>query len=726
MNFPKQIRVPTSCSVYSKDKLATLTPTQLTVGPVLGQNAILTEGTLALQTGFGGTRKNASFTPSALTMGDTVLTPTSVTCGDTEGDHVSLTPTVCTIRSVDSVDETSFDSIALTSKGVTTQNSQRTVTLLWSEISTLLLNPAAAVLPLDGTEGQVLTHTNTALPEWADPVKELPSVGTAGQVLTYGESPVWADPVKELPEGGAAGKILAFGESSPLWITPTGLLPEGGAAGKILAFGESSPLWATPPSGLPEGGAAGKILAFGESPVWADPVKELPEGGASGKILAFGESSPLWITPTGLLPEGGEAGQVLLYGSGSPVWAAAPSGLPEGGETGQVIMYGIPPIWVTPSFVAPTAEADFGGNAITNVSEMTIESFVDSVTQSATVTPTGITVVNGAATQTLTFAQLQSKLLSTTPFNDMIAVQPGFMYNHTTPLDTQKSTIMDFTKASILLRDLNVEGKLTASLQINDSALTLKRVADNIANPDTIVTLQNSAGSLSLTDSNHRYYGGVESDKVDGDTTSYTFPSNMNLLFRLNIEESNTTPLHYQLPSSGQPLQTIEIHSHGCLTSTFGGLGISITVALGRTVTTCVYISTGKWTFSQKPLGKEGLNGQVLTKIGGGMAWTDPVAGEILDPDTTSNYTFPDNINVNYRLRISRQVPSENTNPINVSLPSYAQNWQKIEIYSDYLYSILTVNNSTLNLANMLTTCTWADKWYFTQTPFVQPVANPE
>jgi hypothetical protein len=371
---------------------------------------------------------------------------------------------------------------------------------------------------------------------------------------------------------------------------------------------------------LPEGGAAGKILAFGEAPMWVTQTGLLPEGGAEGQVLQYGSGSPLWADAPSALPEGGAQGQVLLYDSGSPVWAAPPSALPAGGEDGQILIHGIPPIWVTPYFVAPTAEADFGGNAITNVSEMTIQSVVDSVTRSATVTPTGITVVNGLANQTLTFAQLGSKL------------------------------------------------------------------------------------------------GGVESDNVDGDTTSYTFPSNMNLLFRLNIKDSNTTSLHFQLPNSAQPLQTIEIHSHGCLTSTFGGLGISTTVPLGRTVTTCVYISG--WTFSQKPLGNEGSYGQVLTKIGGVMAWASPAEGEIIDPDDISNYEFPSEILMNFRLRI---LPSENTNPINVSLPT-AQMWQKIEIYSDYSYSTLTVNNSTLNLANMLTTCTWADKWYFTQTPFVQPV----
>jgi hypothetical protein len=455
------------------------------------------------------------------------------------------------------------------------------------------------------------------------------NVGSTGQILTKNvvNEMTWADRVSDIPEGGSAGNILVYGESElPVWtaprsLLPTGLLPEGGAEGQVLQYGSGAPLWAAPPSALPEGGAAGKILAFGEAPMWVTQTGLLPEGGAEGQVLQYGSGSPLWADAPSALPEGGAQGQVLLYDSGSPVWAAPPSALPAGGEDGQILIHGIPPIWVTPYFVAPTAEADFGGNAITNVSEMTIQSVVDSVTRSATVTPTGITVVNGLANQTLTFAQLGSKL------------------------------------------------------------------------------------------------GGVESDNVDGDTTSYTFPSNMNLLFRLNIKDSNTTSLHFQLPNSAQPLQTIEIHSHGCLTSTFGGLGISTTVPLGRTVTTCVYNSG--WTFSQKPLGNEGSYGQVLTKIGGVMAWASPAEGEIIDPDDDiSNYEFPSEILMNFRLRI---LPSENTNPINVSLPT-AQMWQKIEIYSDYSYSTLTVNNSTLNLANMLTTCTWADKWYFTQTPFVQPV----
>ena len=135
----------------------------------------------------------------------------------------------------------------------------------------------ASVIFTAGDRVKITKHSGTLLIDYVigspgEPAaKELPTGGTAGQLLAkssdddYAVS--WADAPHGLPSGGSNGQILAKSSNANYavsWVDAPHGLPSGGSSGQMLAKSSNANYavsWVDAPHGLPSGGSSGQVLA---------------------------------------------------------------------------------------------------------------------------------------------------------------------------------------------------------------------------------------------------------------------------------------------------------------------------------------------------------------------------------------------------------------------------------------------------------------------------------
>lgn len=151
-------------------------------------------------------------------------------------------------------------------------------------------NPNAdAILPTDGTDGQVLTKDGNEgiASKWAD-MRGIPTGGTKGQLLSKRTNEAydveWTSPKNYIPSGGSNGQMLVKDGSTDYSIkwadAPTEHIPDGGTSGQLLA----------------KDGSVSRALK------WADaPENYIPSGGNDGQALLKSGTTPYalkWGSPT--------------------------------------------------------------------------------------------------------------------------------------------------------------------------------------------------------------------------------------------------------------------------------------------------------------------------------------------------------------------------------------------------------------------------------------------
>lgn len=161
-------------------------------------------------------------------------------------------------------------------------------------------NPNAdAILPTDGTDGQVLTKDGNEgiASKWAD-MRGIPTGGTKGQLLSKRTNEAydveWTSPKNYIPSGGSNGQMLIKGgttDYSLKWAdAPTEHIPDGGTSGQMLVKNGSTAYalkWEDAPENyIPSGGNDGQaLLKSGTTPYalkWGSPtVARLYQGSSN-------------------------------------------------------------------------------------------------------------------------------------------------------------------------------------------------------------------------------------------------------------------------------------------------------------------------------------------------------------------------------------------------------------------------------------------------------------